>query len=337
VPTFLLVHSPLVGPTTMSLLADELTARGFNVFCPDLRGASTWTEFAERAAAPVSVMPGGGDADFVVAHSGAGAALPAIGMAVRATRLLFVDSVLPPVTGLWKHAEPVRSRLETMAGADRVLPPWNTWWNPNVVRRLVPDAGLRAAIEAECGPVPMAIYDSDALQPAGWSSPKSSVYIQLSSAYVDESGEARQRGWNVIESNGQHLDTAARPALVADLIAAALATTRVCVGGIESLRMRGGVTVPRNASKLLVIAPPGAGPFAIANECAHLGGELVAGYVSETGSAPWIECPLHAWRFDLATGKRLIRDEPSTDPLDRVPTIPCAVDREGMIWVEIPS
>ena len=334
VSRFLLVHSPLVGPSTLTPLAAALGARGNSVITPDLRGAATWTAFVERAVG--SARSNGFQPEVVVAHSGAGAVLPAIASEVGATRLLFIDSVLPPESGTWTPSDLMRSRLNTMAGADRFLPAWHEWWNPNMMRRLVSNETLRTAIESECRQVSLDFYDSEAAQPDGWSSPESSVYIQLSGAYADEATEARNRAWPVLMCDGSHLDTATQPDRVVDLVVQAVGTHPVRVGDLESLRRRGGVTVPRSASKLLVVAPPDSGPFAIINECAHQGAELLAGYVSATSGRPWIECPLHSWRFDLVSGQRLIRDEVSVDPLDCVRTFPCAVDRQGMIWVEPP-
>lgn len=331
--SLLLVHSPLVGPGTLQPLAGSLAARGFEVLCPDLRGAETWSDLA--AAAVVAAGAGKAEPNVVIGHSGAGAIVPAVGAAIGAQRIVFVDAVLPPESGNWEPVELVRTRLETMGGPERVLPAWNTWWNPNMMRRLVPDDSLRSVIEAECRPVPLTLYDSVAKQPVDWSSPGSCVYIRLSGAYVDEIADARARGWAVVERDGHHLDTATRPTEVADLIERSLETTRVRVGDIASLRRRGGVTVPRSAPGVLVVAPPDSGPFAVFNQCAHQGAALVAGYVSATCGIPWIECPQHSWRFDLATGVRLVRDEPSTDPSDKLTTVPCAVDRDGMIWVEV--
>ncbi|MGH9246305.1 MAG: alpha/beta hydrolase, partial [Acidimicrobiales bacterium] len=77
--TFVLVHSPLVGPFTWTLVADELRARGFLVTVPSLpeeRREPYWRHHAEavavqaeRAARPL----------VVVGHSGACPLLPAIG------------------------------------------------------------------------------------------------------------------------------------------------------------------------------------------------------------------------------------------------------------------
>lgn len=331
----LLVHSPFVGPGSLEPLAEVLRAKGHEAFCPDVRNAQVWSEFAAKAVAASN------DAGFVptlvVGHSGAGAAIPAIGAALGAQGLIFLDAILPPENGTWAPVEPFRTRLVNMADADGMLPPWNTWWNPNMMRRLVPDEALRGRIEGECVPVQLDLYLSGSVQPEGWSSPKSCVYIRLSNAYTDETNEAEARGWSVTRLDGSHLDAATRPVETANLIEASMSTTRVPVGDLVSLRKRGGVTVPRNAPKVLIVAPHDAGPFAVINECVHQGAELLAGYVSATAGSPWIECPLHMWRYSLTSGVRLIRDEPSTDPLDRITTYPCVVDRSGMIWIEVPT
>lgn len=336
VPTsFLLLHSPLVGPSTLRPLAITLQARGYETLCPDLQGHSTWAEITRAA---VSATVGDGfQANVVVGHSGAGVIMANVARALDVQQLRFVDAVLPPDEGEWYPSVRIRSSLASLANADGILPPWNTWWNPNMMRRLVPDDDLRSIIEFECQPTPLSLYDNPALQPQGWSSPESCVYIRLSGAYSEEANDARHRGWMVLERSGNHLDAAADPGGVADLIERSLKTTRIRVGDLDSLRRRGGVTVPRNAPSVLVIAPPNDAPFAVENQCAHQGAELLAGYVSATDGAPWIECPLHSWRFDLATGLRLIRGEPSTDPQDVIATFPVAVDTYGVIWVEVPA
>lgn len=68
------------------------------------------------------------------------------------------------------------------------------------------------------------------------------------------------------------------------------------------------------------------GIAAIANECPHQGAPLTAGYQRDG----WIECPLHAWRFDLTTGKRIghLRD--------RIAVYPTRIN-DGLIEVELPD
>jgi nitrite reductase/ring-hydroxylating ferredoxin subunit len=86
-------------------------------------------------------------------------------------------------------------------------------------------------------------------------------------------------------------------------------------------------------TSFLVVAPPDSAVFAVINTCPHQGAELLAGFVGATDGRPWIECPLHSWRFDLVTGRHLIRGEPSEDPRDCLNTVPCDVDDAGVVWL----
>ncbi len=66
--------------------------------------------------------------------------------------------------------------------------------------------------------------------------------------------------------------------------------------------------------------------FAIDNACAHTGGPLVDGLVRDGV----VTCPLHWWRYDLATGER--RGAPHI----RQSTYPVTVEDDGVV-VELPE
>jgi nitrite reductase (NADH) small subunit len=40
--------------------------------------------------------------------------------------------------------------------------------------------------------------------------------------------------------------------------------------------------------------------YAVENRCPHRGGPLIRGFVE---AGPAIRCPMHGWRYDLATGE----------------------------------
>jgi nitrite reductase/ring-hydroxylating ferredoxin subunit len=111
---------------------------------------------------------------------------------------------------------------------------------------------------------------------------------------------------------------------------------RIRVGELAAIA-RVGVAVVRGAKwpTLVVVPTTTQWPYALSMHCPHQGAELLAGYVGGGPAGPWIECPLHAWRFDLETGRRLIRDEPSPEPMDRIATAICDVDDEGIVWVTL--
>lgn len=81
----LLIHSPLVGPSSWARAADVLLSRGSEVAVPDLTRVTEssppwWRMLVDTAvAATADLAP----PIVVVGHSGAGAFLPAIGERLR--------------------------------------------------------------------------------------------------------------------------------------------------------------------------------------------------------------------------------------------------------------
>jgi hypothetical protein len=113
--TFVLVHSPLVGPVAWSRVADELGARGVSVALPTLpenRGAPYWRHDAEAVAAQVADV---GEPLVLMGHSGAYPLLPAIRAAMDGTvsAYVLVDGDLPVAPGTGG------SRVELLRGRQR--------------------------------------------------------------------------------------------------------------------------------------------------------------------------------------------------------------------------
>jgi hypothetical protein len=210
---WLLVHPPLLGPAVLEPLAAELRARGETAVVPDLRGqvdpAAGWPErYARAAAAP---------ADVVLGFSGAGVVLPAVAITAGASRVIWVDALIPARSGATVPDADIRSRIAGLVRDGRIAD-WTTWWGEDVFDRLVPDAALRAAIRAEGHQLPADFYDVAVPVSEVW--PEDGArYVQLSPAYDADAAEARARGWEVTGGpGGAHLDVATDPARVADLL-----------------------------------------------------------------------------------------------------------------------
>src|SRR5258708_15006405 len=101
---FVLVHSPLVGPMTWSLVAVELLSRGHRAIAPTLFDATDsslpyWQQHAQVVAQSVSRLTDIADIRrlILVGHSGAGPLLPAIRKAIQrpVNGYIFVDAGLP--------------------------------------------------------------------------------------------------------------------------------------------------------------------------------------------------------------------------------------------------
>jgi pimeloyl-ACP methyl ester carboxylesterase len=211
---FVLVHSPLVGPATWELVAAELSRRGHQVLVPrlpDLNRAALprWRVCADAVRAAIERA---GPAEvLLVGHSGAGQLLPAIGVSgqldVRA--YVFVDAALPgagsaPVVPQW-----LRRRLDDLA-VDGQLPPWSEWWGPEAMATLVPDAKLRATIEAELPRLPLAYFDEKIDVPDNWPSQRG-AYLQLSAIFAEDASAAEARGWPVERMTATHLHMVVDP------------------------------------------------------------------------------------------------------------------------------
>jgi len=79
---YILIHSPLVGSLTWTLVADQMRQRGLDVVVPNLSDTPTlkesyWKQHAESVSQALVDVPKDTHVTLV-AHSGAGPLLPAI-------------------------------------------------------------------------------------------------------------------------------------------------------------------------------------------------------------------------------------------------------------------
>ena len=87
-----------------------------------------------------------------------------------------------------------RDFLNTLAGADGLLPPWTSWWEESDVAELFPDAEVQARVEAEQARMPLAYYDHLPPAPDGWDRPRC-AYIWFAQPYEKGAEQASARGW----------------------------------------------------------------------------------------------------------------------------------------------
>lgn len=202
-----LLHPPLLSGVVWRRLAPLLLDAGHDVVAPAL----TWSdENRWHAEATHEVVRQVGDADAVVAHSGAGALLPGVLAALpSASHALLVDAVLPPRSGFSVPPDRLRTFVAGLATSGR-LPPWTEWWGDDVMAELVPDSDDRASLSATAPRLSPRFFDVAVPVPENWE-PAGRAYLRLSDAYDEEALEAAARGWAVERLDGQHLDPLARP------------------------------------------------------------------------------------------------------------------------------
>lgn len=216
-----LVHSPLTGAQAWAPAAAALRSLGHRVLVPDFEVVFDRDgPFHQAVAAAVAEqVESDGGAVVLVAHSGAGALVPAIAASVPGTvGAVFVDALLPHPGRSWFDTVPpeLGERLAGLA-AGGVLPKWSEWFAPEAVAALLPDRAQREAFIAALPRLPLSYFTETAPEPqtvaAQWH-----TYVQLSDAYDAEAAAAVRSGWPVHRLEGDHLSILTRPEETARVI-----------------------------------------------------------------------------------------------------------------------
>ncbi|WP_055503286.1 alpha/beta hydrolase [Nonomuraea pusilla] len=218
--TFVLVHSPAVGPETWAPAATALERRGHRAVVPDLTGVAagpvpSWPRAVEavRSAAPAGPL-------VLVAHSNAGHLLPAVkeGLGGRVVACVFAEAHLPPAAGLVKPvAERFLPFLRRLADHEGVLPRWTDWRDPAEVAALLPDPETRERVVSGQPRLPLGYFTQPVPVPAGWDDVRCS-FLWYGPPYDEVAAEARQRGWTVARVPGGHLHQVVAPDAVAEAL-----------------------------------------------------------------------------------------------------------------------
>jgi pimeloyl-ACP methyl ester carboxylesterase len=222
-PAFVLVHSPLVGPTSWLPVAQALERRGRIAAVPSLVGVAEapepqWRHVSDAVRRATGHLR---QRIVLVGHSGGGLLLPVIADALdsEVAALVFVDSFVPPPAGrlpLGPHA--FMDQLRAMA-TDGVLPPWSHWFGADAMRELVPDERLRADLEAEMPSLPLSYFEATVRVPDVWMDRPCGYLLLSAGPYGKSAAEARAYGWPVIEIRDvQHLAIATNPIPVAEAL-----------------------------------------------------------------------------------------------------------------------
>jgi|CXWL01.1.fsa_nt_gi pimeloyl-ACP methyl ester carboxylesterase len=224
--TYVLIHSPLMGPVTWRSAAEALKKRGHNVVTPNLNPAfagagpyypkvATLVAGDIRAANPK-------DGVVLVAHSGAGGLMAAIAGASPAPvrTALFVDAMLPHQNKSWTDHAPIELTQQLFALAkDGKLPTWDKWFAPDVFNPMLPDARIRQSLVSELTQLPMA-YFSEVAPP---NEPIKKVpigYLQLSESYQGPHDDAEWMKWSTRKEMTDHFGMLTKPDKVAAAIEA---------------------------------------------------------------------------------------------------------------------
>lgn len=217
--TFVLVHSPLVGPFTWEPVASVLRAHRHRAIVPRLTSPPAmegryWERHVAEVAAAVEGAIPASEPVVLAGHSGAGPLLPAIGAWVdaRIACYVFVDAPLPENgKGRLDGFESVDEADAFRARAvDGLVPPWSA----DGLRPHIRHDEARERFAAELVPVPLSVYEEALPVPPGWPDAPC-AYLHFSSSYDGAAAEAYRRGWAYLRIDGGHFHLLDEPAAVA--------------------------------------------------------------------------------------------------------------------------
>jgi hypothetical protein len=203
--SFVLIHSPLVGPGSWAAVNAALAQQGHKVQVADLTGSlAAGPPYIARMVEAVSALVSG--PAIFVGHSGAGPLLPALGRAGSEVEgYVFVDAGLPHPGRSWIETAPPELVEQLKAMEDGGwLRPWSEWWDDAELAELLPDADTRARFVAGCPRLPMALFEEVHPEVSGWPDARC-AYLLLSEGYQESAEEARRHGWPVTELSSHHL------------------------------------------------------------------------------------------------------------------------------------
>jgi hypothetical protein len=204
VARFVLLASPLLSPASWGSTPYELGLLGHEAEAPAWPGLSSVGDgYYEGLAEGVVRGLAPGAPPILVAHSGAGALVPAVAARIPTAGTVFVDALLPHPGRSWFDTAPPELAAQLREGASAgSLPPWPQWWPPGALERLIPDAAQREALTAGLEPIPADYFEEPAPR-SELSGP--AAYIRLSGSYEEDASEAERRGWPVMRLPLHHL------------------------------------------------------------------------------------------------------------------------------------
>ena len=156
---------------------------------------------------------------ILVAHSNAGAYIPALSTQRSVVGAVFVDALLPPPRGDLPLAPAAfLDFMRKKVDSDGVLPVWTDWWEESDVAVLFPDTETRHRIEREQPRLPLSYFKDHLVIPDGWDEGLPAAYLAFGDTYNRERGSAQQRNWPVTTLTGEHLHLVNDPTQVAEAL-----------------------------------------------------------------------------------------------------------------------
>jgi len=206
----ILIHSPLVGPSSLLPTAEILQAQGVRCATPTaLRPHApppAWHEWPARLKGTLPDMA----SPVVVGHSMGGLLAARLAADIHAAGVICLDARIPPETGPVNPVEPeFRKFLDTLPLTDGTLPPWHEWWDVDVFGDTNLPSDRREAVLADIPALPLTWFD-DQFDMHDWSGIRKG-YVRTSHTFIEETRKAEAMEWSTVRLRGTHLHPATEP------------------------------------------------------------------------------------------------------------------------------
>lgn len=221
---FVLIHSPLVGAWTWSLVADGLHTRHIEAFVPALTDSASdprpyWQQHAQSVARELAFLPA--DRSLIlVGHSGAGPLLPAIRQRLPqpVSAYIFVDAGLPHngasrLDLLATESPTLANHVHQHLEAGGRFPEWTD----EQLRRIIPNPHQRQHLLAELQPRSLPFFTEPIPVWAAWPDAPC-AYMQFSPSYAASRRFAQQASWLIRTVDAEHFHMLVEPTIVAALL-----------------------------------------------------------------------------------------------------------------------
>lgn len=196
-------------------LAAALEARGHRVRIAQPGPAAT----AQDALAAYRSALGERRGLVGVAHSNAGAYMPALVADGAVRSAVFMDAVVPaPAGGTLPVVRPDLGELLRPLVVDDALPRWTEWWPTAAVRALFPDEPTFERVHEAAPRVPASYLGASVEAPAGWTVGLRAAFLAFGETYADERRLAESLGWATRTLDLAHLGHLQQPDEVAQVL-----------------------------------------------------------------------------------------------------------------------
>lgn len=216
---FILIHSPLAGPLTWGVVANELHQSNIEAGLVVLSrpvNAPYYTQQAESIAKVVNELPAH-SLPILVGHSGAGVLLPAARQMIERPiyGYILVDSDIPRdgKSRLDLFSDPAEAEQLRKSADNGKLPAWSE----AELREVIGPPLMREMVAAEVRPTPLALYEEPIQVSPDWPDAPCG-YIQFSPAYETACQQAKHNNWETHILPGTHFHMLNRAGEVANTL-----------------------------------------------------------------------------------------------------------------------